>query len=86
MHEDSTQFLGFEWEGQHYFFAVLPFGMSTAPWVFTTVMACTIRFLRAKGVSLMVYLDDLIFANTTAREALSAAGGWSTPPSAKGCS
>jgi hypothetical protein len=73
MHEDSTQFLGFEWEGQHYFFAVLPFGLSTAPWVFTTVMACSIRFLRAKEVSLMVYLDDLIFANTTAREALSAA-------------
>jgi hypothetical protein len=73
MHEDSTRFLGFEWEGQHYFFAVLPFGLSTAPWVFTTVMSNCVRFLRLKGVRLMVFLDDLIFANPTAREALGAA-------------
>ena len=73
MHEDSTRFLGFEWEGQHYVFAVLPFGLSTAPWVFTTVMSNCVRFLRLKGVRLMVFLDDLIFANPTAREALGAA-------------
>jgi hypothetical protein len=35
MHEDSTRFLGFEWDEQHFYFAVLPFGLSTAPWVFT---------------------------------------------------
>jgi hypothetical protein len=62
MHDDSTRFLSFEWEGQHYFFAVLPIWLSIAPWIFTTVMACTIRFLRFKRVMLMVYLDDVIFA------------------------
>lgn len=73
MHKDSTRYLGFEWDGQFFFFAVLPFGLSTAPWVFTTVMSTCIRFLRMKGVRLMVFLDDLIFAHISAREALSAA-------------
>ncbi len=38
MHEDPTRFLGFECEGQQYLFVTLPFGLSTAPWVFTTVI------------------------------------------------
>ena len=73
MHPDSTQFLGFEWEGRCYQFVVLPFGLSTAPFVFTTVMGHTIRFLRSQGIRLMSYLDDLIFAHASARETLSAA-------------
>jgi hypothetical protein len=73
MHPESTQFLGFEWDGQTYQFVVLPFGLSTAPFVFTTVMGHTIRFLRSQGVRLISFLDDLIFAHETARETLSAA-------------
>ncbi len=38
MHPDSTCYLGFEWEGQFYQILVLPFGLSTAPLVFSTVM------------------------------------------------
>ena len=73
MHSDSTRYLGFEWEGQFYQFLVLPFGLSTAPRVFSTVMGHTVRFLRFVGVRLISYLDDLIFAHPTARETLSAA-------------
>ena len=39
MHPDSLPYLGFEWEGQVYRFTVLPFGLSTAPRIFTTVWA-----------------------------------------------
>ena len=73
MHPDSVRYLGFEWEGQCYQFLVLPFGLSTAPKIFTTVMGHTVRFLRFVGVRLIAYLDDLIFAHPSAREALSAA-------------
>ena len=73
MHVDSISFLGFEWEGQFYQFLVLPFGLSTAPRIFSTVMGHTVRFLRSQGVRLISYLDDLIFAHPSARETLSAA-------------
>ena len=73
MHESSIPFLGFEWEGSYYAYTVLPFGLSTAPWIFTLVMSHCVRFLRSTGVELIAYLDDLIFAHATPREALSAA-------------
>ena len=72
IHPDSTPFLGFEWGGVFYRFVVLPFGISTAPWLFTKVMGHCGRFLRSPGLGLdlLIYLDDLIFAAPTARDAL----------------
>ena len=53
---------------------VLPFGLATAPQMFTAVVGHTVRFLRYVGVPVFPYfesiLDDLIFAATTAREAV----------------
>lgn len=75
MHPDSTPFLGFEWGGKFYRFTVLPFGLATAPWLFTKVIGHCARFLRSPGLSLGIlnYLDDIIFGAPTAREALGAA-------------
>jgi hypothetical protein len=76
MHPGSIPFLGFEWKGAFYCFVVLPFGLSTAPWLFTTVMGHCANFLRSStgpGIGLLRYLDDLIFAASTAREALRSA-------------
>ena len=50
MHADSTTFLGFEWEGEFYQFAVLPFGLSHAPWLFSKMMGHCARFLRSPGI------------------------------------
>ena len=72
MHPDSIPFLGFEWEGAFYAFVVLPFGLSTAPRIFTLVLANCVRFLRHRGIRLMSFLDDLIFAHSHARGAVSA--------------
>ncbi len=52
MRPDSTQYLEFEWEGQCYQFLVLLFGLSSAPWIFSTVMGHSVRFLRYAGVRL----------------------------------
>ena len=75
IHGDSTSYLGFEWQGEFFYFAVLPFGISTAPWLFTTVMGHCGRFLRSPGLGLdlLLYLDDLVFAAATAAGSLSAA-------------
>ena len=75
MHPDSLPFLGFEWGGEYFRFTVLPFGLSTAPWLFTKVFGHCARFLRSPGLSLGIlsYLDDVIFAALTARGALGAA-------------
>jgi len=75
MHKDSTPFLCFEWAGGFYRFTVLPFGLSTAPWLFTELIGHCVRFLRSPGMSLglLSYLDDVAFGAPTAREALNAA-------------
>ena len=73
MASESLPFLGFEWEGQFYRFEVLPFGLSTAPFLFTTVMGHSVRFLRSVGIDLIAYLDDLIFAHASAHGAVSSA-------------
>ena len=46
MAESAHPFLGFEWQGVFYCFEVLPFGLSSAPWLFTTIMSHSTRFIR----------------------------------------
>ncbi len=70
MDPDSARYLGFEWEGQFYQFLVLQFFLLTAPWVFTTVMGHTVRFLQSVGVSLLEYLDNLVFCHTNESKTL----------------
>ncbi|KAJ1135229.1 hypothetical protein NDU88_001673, partial [Pleurodeles waltl] len=43
---------------QHYQFAVLPFGLTSAPRVFTKVVSVVAADLRRKGIAVFPYLDD----------------------------
>ena len=74
MHVDSLPYLGFEWAGEFFMFVVLPFGLSTAPRIFTKVMLTSVRYLRWKGCRVLAYLDDLPFAQITAEASLRQAG------------
>ena len=58
MHRDSRKFLGFVACGKVYQFKVLCFGLSTAPQVFTRVMAPVSAFIHRSGIRLCRYLDD----------------------------
>lgn len=58
----------FRFGGQVYQCDVLPFGVAAAPWVFHTLLAPIIRLLRAKGVRLTAYLDDILVLGKTPRE------------------
>ena len=49
---------GFSWKGDYYIFMVLPFGLSTACYVFTKMLRPLIRLWRGKGIRCVLYIDD----------------------------
>lgn len=59
VHENSRKFLRFQWNGSLYEFNVLPFGLNTAPYVFTKILKPVAKLLRSMGYMSTFYLDDL---------------------------
>ena len=51
-------FLRFAFQGHHYQFRVLPFGLSLSPRVFTRCVAAALAPLQAGGMKVLPYLDD----------------------------
>ena len=58
MHPGSCKFLRFVFSGVCYQWRVLPFGLCTAPQVFTRVMNQVARWLHLKNIRVCLYLDD----------------------------
>ena len=58
IHSNHLQFI---WEEKHYKFQCLPFGLSSAPRIFTKLLKPVVGFLRQIGLHLIVYLDDMLF-------------------------
>lgn len=58
MDPDYYKYLGFEWAGHYYAFASLPFGLCSAPYVFSKVCRALVKHWRARGYKLFMYLDD----------------------------
>ncbi|KAJ1209615.1 hypothetical protein NDU88_004989 [Pleurodeles waltl] len=56
--KSHRKYLRFVVGSQHYQFAVLPFGLTSAPRVFTKVMSVVAAHLRRKGIPVFSYLDD----------------------------
>ena len=72
--EEHRTYLAFAWNfGQsktRYFrFCVLPFGLSTAPFVFTKLLKALIKYWRSQGIPIVVFLDDGLGGGTTQRQA-----------------
>ena len=70
IHRESRRYLRFIWKGQLYQFRVLCFGLSTAPQVFTRMMAPISAALHQRGVRLLRYLDDWLVLAASEQEAL----------------
>lgn len=51
-------YLGFAWEEKFYCFTVLPFGLTSAPYIFTKCLRPLVKYWRANFVDIVVYLDD----------------------------
>ena len=69
VHPESRRFLRFVAHGRTYQFKALYFGLSTAPQVFTRVMAPVSAILHSLGIRMRRYLDDWL-VQASSREAL----------------
>ncbi len=64
IYADHRRFLSFSWDfgdgnGNRFFsFQVLPFGLSSAPFVFTKCLRPLVKYWRDKGFFIVLYLDD----------------------------
>ena len=54
------KYLRFRYQQKHYQFQCLPFGLSSAPWVFTKTLKPALALLREMGVRLIAYIDDIL--------------------------
>lgn len=68
MAESATRYLAFQWEGRDYVFESLPFGVSTAPWIFSKIMRTVVTELRMQGIRVVIYLDDLLIMGSSLAE------------------
>ena len=63
---EHYKYLGFRWDldgvENYYVFKVLPFGLSTACYLFTKLMRPLVRYWRGRGLKTIIYLDDGIIA------------------------
>ena len=72
VHPRSRRFLRFSWGGSSFQFSTLCFGLSTAPQVFTRMMAPVAVAMHRLGVRLFLYLDDWLLLAPSHREAADA--------------
>ena len=70
VHKKFHHLLRFAWRGILYKFVVLPFGLCTAPFIFTKITKPLAAFLRAKGIRLIFYLDDILVIASSMEECL----------------
>ena len=65
VHPDSRRFLRFVAQGSVYQFSALCFGLSTAPQVFSRVMAPVSAILHSWGIRMRRYLDDWLVQSSS---------------------
>jgi len=63
-------YMSFQWEGKIYWYQVLPFGMSSLPWLFTRFAQAMVHHLCCQGVQVMAYMDDFIVIGHSQWQAL----------------
>jgi hypothetical protein len=58
IHPKHRKFLRFHYQGKHWQFRALPFGLASAPRAFCRVLAPVVGWCHLKGIRLLAYLDD----------------------------
>jgi hypothetical protein len=61
MEEKIRKFLKFRWQGRLFQYRTCPFGLASAPRMFTKVLKPVCATLRKLGIQMVIYLDDMIF-------------------------
>lgn len=57
---NHRKYLRFQYKNNLYEFNALPYGLSSAPYIFTKIMRVVVAHLREKGHKSVIYLDDLL--------------------------
>lgn len=65
IHPESRKFLRFLVDDKIYQFNVLPFGICTAPFIFTKLMKPIMKLLRSRGFISSIYLDDIFLTGSS---------------------
>ena len=65
---EHRKYLRFQWRDKLYQFCVLPFGLASAPRVFTKVLKPMIAHLRSHGYMSCNYIDDALLIGKTRNE------------------
>ena len=65
IHQASQKYLRFVFQDQVYQFRSLPFGLCTAPQVFTRVLAPLAKWLHLMDINICLYLDDWLLRSTS---------------------
>jgi hypothetical protein len=70
--KEHWKYLGFSWKNCYFTFTVLPFGLSSACYIFTKLVRPLVKYWRGKGLRIIVYLDDGLCAMDGETHALQA--------------
>ena len=69
---ESRKYLRFQWQNKLFQFNCLPFGLASAPRVYTKLMKPVISLLRKAGIRLIIYLDDILLMAETKEKLIQA--------------
>ena len=69
IHQDHRRFLCFQWQGQTWQFKVLPFGLTSAPLIFTKITKPIVSTLCRLGIRMSLCLDDMLLMADSVQEA-----------------
>ena len=61
--QEHRRYLLCFWRETMYKFTCLPFGLCSAPRIFTKLMKPVIAFLQGQGIQTIIYLDDILIMN-----------------------
>ena len=62
---EFQKYLKFSWKGQLFKFVVLPFGLKSAPYVFTKILKPVYAWFRLQNIRCSYYIDDSINMNSS---------------------
>lgn len=67
---EHQTFLGFSFNGKYYCYTVVPFGLCSAPFIFTKVLREMVKYWRSYGIKIVMFLDDGWGTNDNLRSTL----------------
>lgn len=70
VHPDFRKYLRFQFGGQLFESNTLPFGLCTAPYMFTKILKPVSAHWRSKGFVSVIYLDDFLFIDASEKQSI----------------